>query len=298
MFPVLCLSLSFAAPVPLPEVACPKDRANIELAARREADANAERVARPARAAEVFGEVAAAYPECPAYHRRRMAATLSALEAHRAAFDADGQRSHIDAALAEVERYLGSLRMVYGDNAVDNAGYGRIKTEGAALALLLPAEAPPEAPPEAPSEEATGSENTAVRPPTSTVQPGGEPKPPTPPRRKPWRGPMIGGGLAVGGGAILLAVAIASAVGGASLERQVEDPVRGCTVSLQGDCAEIDRRGKATNRALVAGAISASVLLATGVSLLGVGARRRSSEMKLAATLHPRFVGLAVQGRF
>lgn len=285
---MLCLPLSFAALAPMPEVACPKDREKIELATQREADANAEREARPARAAELFGEVAAAYPECPAYHRRRMAATLSALEAHRAAFDADGQRSHLDAALAEVERYLHLLSIVYGDKASDNVGYGRVEAAGATLRPLLPAEPEPEPPPE--------PEKIATPTPASTDQPDNKPRPPAPPPRKSWRGPMIGGGLAVGGGAILLAVAIASAVRSASLERQVE--AAGCTASLQGDCAEIDRRGDAANRAGVAAAISASVLVAAGVSLLGVGARRRSSEMKLAATLHPRFVGLAVQGRF
>lgn len=283
VFPALCLSLSFVALVPMPEVACPKDRANIELAARREVDANAEREARPARAAEIFGEVAAAYPECPAYHRRRMTATLSALEAHRAAFDADGQQSHLEAALAEVERYLDSLRTVYGDNAAEWVGYGRVEAEGAALRLALPVEAPPEAPPEA----------IVV----STAQPDETPPPPPPPPpRKSWRGPMIGGGSAIGGGAILLVAAIAAAVRSASLERQVE--AAGCTASLPGDCAELDRRGRAAHRVAIASAISASVLVAVGVSLLGVGARRRSSGTRLAATLHPRFVGLAVQGRF
>lgn len=289
VFPALCLSLSFVALVPMPEVACPKDRANIELAARREVDANAEREARPARAAEIFGEVAAAYPECPAYHRRRMTATLSALEAHRAAFDADGQRSHLEAALAEVERYLDSLRTVYGDNAAEGVGYGRVEAEGAALRLALPVEAPPVAPPEAIVVSTAQPDETTPPPSPSS------PLPPSPPRKS-WRGPMVGGGLAVGGGAILLVAAIATAVRSASLERQVE--AAECTASLPGDCAELDRRGRVAHRVAIASAIGASVLVAAGVSLLGVGARRRASETRLAATLHPRFVGLAVQGRF
>lgn len=289
MFPALCLSLSFAALVPMPKVACPKDSANIALARRREADANAEREARPARAAEIFVEVAAAYPECPAYHRRRMTAMLSALEAHRAAFEADGQRSHIEAALVEVDRYLKTLRTAYAYDAESSEGYSRIEAEGVALRLVRPAEAPPEVPPE--PKIIAGTDQ-----PGPDQPPSGTPIPPPLPKRKPWRGPMIGGGLAVGGGAILVAAAIANAVRSASLERQVE--AAGCTESLPGDCAEIDRRGRVAHLAAQASAISASVLVAAGASLLGVGVRRRSGAMKLAATLHPRFVGLAVRGWF
>lgn len=239
---------------PMPVVACPKDRTGVERAQQRHIDADAELTAgRPALAAKTFGEVAEAYPECSSYHERRRMALELALDAHEAAYQADGQWSHRKAALAQIEPYLESLRTVYGENAVHTTGYRSLTKRSTALRLVMPAE--PSPPPELKTIDAV--DLPPRRQPVNTPK-----KPPG----KPWRGLAIGGGLVIGGGAALLGVAIASTTRG--------------------------------NLAGIAGVLGSSVLLGGGISLAGVAARRRSSQMMLAPVLHPRFVGMSLQGHF
>ncbi len=265
-----------------PEVACPVDPVGVERAQQLQADADAELEAgRGARAAELLGEVADAYPECRAYHSRRMVAIERALEQHRVAFDSDGQREHLLAALARVNRYLVSLQAAHGAVAEQTLGYGRLMAARAELLARLPPEPPPPPVVTPDDPEAAGPRH---------------PQLPPEPERSPERGLRIGGGLAVGGGAIFLAMAIAGATRAAALEREVEE--MSCTESLPGECAALDQRGNAANRVAVTGVIGSTVLVATGVALLGVAARRRAGGMRLGATLHPRFVGLALQGHF
>jgi len=290
-----CLLLLLVASEPMPESACPTDHGGVERAVRYQADADAELDAgRPAQAAEFLGEVAEAYPECRAYHARRMMAIQRALEAHRSAFDADGQRHHLAAGLMQIDRYLESLRAAYGDLAVETMGHVRLSEARAALVLDMPAEPAPDSPP--PTE--VQNIGPADLPDVARRQSLTEPLTTTESTRGPGRGLTIGGGLAVGGGVIFLVVAISSAVRAAAIDRQIEDLALGCTTSLAGQCSELDRRGNAANRASVAGVVGASVLTVTGVALLGVGARRRATAMSLAPALHPRFVGLSLQGHF
>jgi len=279
--PSLYLSLWFVAAAP--EVACPADPAGVEQAQRLQADADAELEAgRGPRAADLLGEVADAYPECRAYHGRRMMAIERALEQHRLAFAADGQRDHLMAALARVDRYLASLQAAHGADAEQTQGYGRLTAARTDLLAILPPE------PEPPPPVVTLSDPVAVDPPND--EPPGEPKPP------PGRGLIVGGGLVVGGGAIFLVMAIVGATRSVALEREVEE--MGCTRSLPGECAALDQRGNAANRVAIAGVVGSTVLVATGAALLGVAARRRADGMRLGATLHPRFVGLTLQGHF
>lgn len=289
------LFLRVVASEPVSEGACPTDREGVERAVRHQAAADAELDARrPAQAAELLGEVSEAYPECRAYHARRMMAIQRALEAHRSAFDADGERRHLVAGLTRIDRYLESLRATYGDRAVEKTGHVRLSEARAALIADLSAESAPAEPIEdhqigpADLPVAERQQEGPHEPRQSTKQTG----------KIAGRSLMIGGGLAIGGGAIFLAVAISGAVRAAALDRQIEDTALGCTKSLADPCAELDQRGKAANRASVAGVVGASVLTVSGVALLGVGARRRATTMSVAPTLHPRFVGLNFQGHF
>lgn len=281
MAPTLYLSLWFVAAAP--EVACPADLAGVERAQRLQADADAELEAgRGPRAADLLGEVADAYPECRAYHGRRMMAIERALEQHRAAFAADGQRDHLVSALARVDRYLASLHAAHGAVAEQTQGHARLTAARTEILASLPPELEPPPPVVTPSDpEPAGPRRDEL---------------PSEPKRPPERDLMIGGGLAIGGGAIFLVMAIAGAARSVGLEREVIES--GCTQSLLGECAAIDRRGNAANRAAVAGVIGSTVLVATGAALLGVAARRRAAGMRLGATLHPRFVGLTLKGHF
>lgn len=283
--PLLYLSLCFVAAAP--EVACPSDPVGVERAQRLQADADAELEAgRGARAAELLGEVADAYPECRAYHGRRMMAIERALEQHRMAFAADKQRDHLVAALAQVDRYLASLQEAHGAVAEQTQGYERLTAARAELLVSLPPEPEPLPPVVTPDDPEAAGPGPPERPPE---------RPPEP-ERSPDRGLRIGGGLAVGGGAIFLVMAIAGATRANALEREVEE--MGCMRSLPGECASLDGRGHAANRVAVTGVIGSTMLVATGAALLGVAARRRAGGVRLGATLHPRFVGLTLQGHF
>lgn len=283
MLPSLYLSSWFVAAAPA--LTCPADPAGVERAQRLQADADAElEASRRARAAELLGQVADAYPECRAYHGRRMMAMERALEQHLAAFAADGQREHLVAALAHVDRYLASLQAAHGADAEATQGHARLTAAREQLVASLPPEPEPEPPPPVvtPDDPETTGPRRVVPPPE--------------PKRPPGRGLTIGGGLAVGGGALFLVMAIASAARSVALEREVKE--LGCTESLQGECAPLNQQGNAANAMAVTGVIGSTVLVATGAALLGVAARRRAAGMRVGATLHPRFVGLTLQGHF
>ena len=142
------------------------------------------------------------------------------------------------------------------------------------------------------------------------IEPGDDSKPVGPseptdpaPRGKPWKGLVIGGGvaIAVGVGATVLA-----GVGGArgrGFEAKFDDPANMCVLSNQTPkCAELYDAGKASNTMTIAGAIAAPLLVGAGVALLVIGLKRRNAGREastaLVPTLAPGFAGFSLSGRF
>ena len=123
----------------------------------------------------------------------------------------------------------------------------------------------------------------------------------TTPSGKPWKGLVIGGGLAIGLGVGAAVLAGVGGVRGRRFEAEFDDPANMCVLSDQSPrCAELYDAGKASNTMTIAGAIAAPLLVGAGVALLVVGLKRRNAgrETSLVPTLAPGFAGFTLSGRF
>lgn len=285
----LVLLASLTCAIEPSAVACPQDRSGVERALRLQVEADDEWAAgRHAPAATRLGEVANAYPECSAYHRRRMNAALRAVEAWRAAFEASGDRSQVDAALTLVDAYLESLAAVYGAEVPLLDGYVRLlraRTELQALVPVVEVEpAPVVRPPVDPLDRA----------PVRLARAGAE---------EPWparardarvdlrrRNLLIAGGVTLGAGTGALIMLIAGAVRGHTLD---------CTGESSGPCGVTDDRREIAERVVVAGIVMTPSLIGAGVALVSVAHRRRPrAAVSLIPRIHPRHFGVGLEARF
>ena len=151
--------------------------------------------------------------------------------------------------------------------------------------------------------EAEATPQPTTPPPPS--DPGEHPVEPIDPAPggKPWKGLVIGGGVAIGLG---LGAVILAGVGGArgrSFDTKFDDPANMCTLpNPTGQCADFYAAGKASNTMTIIGAVAAPLLVGAGVALLVVGLKRRAAGREAQAhvvpTLAPGFAGLSVSGRF
>ena len=136
------------------------------------------------------------------------------------------------------------------------------------------------------------------------LRPAPKPRPPPPivpppPVPKPWRGLAIGGGAAIAGGGAMLGMLFVGLARARSAESQFDDPTNACDVNNPvGHCADIDQKGKAGNRMVVAGIVTAPLLVGAGVALLVVATRRKSGRSAFVPALHPHMAGLVWQTRF
>ena len=279
---------------------CPADKSGVERALRLQVEADSELAAgRHAPAAARLGEVAGAYPECTAYHKRRMNAVLRAVEAWRVAFEASGDRSHIDTALAFAGVYLESLTAVYGAEAVAWDGYLRLQQSRTELQALLPvveAEPPARAPTNPLDRAPTRRAQVELEGPRSADAPTGTHEAHIDPRRKKL---LVAGGVALGAGAGSLIMLITGALRASTIERDIEDPVRGCTEPVQAVCADVNDRGERANRVFAAGLVMTPVFVGVGVALVAVAHRRRSDRsISLVPTIDRRYLGLGLEARF
>lgn len=124
--------------------------------------------------------------------------------------------------------------------------------------------------------------------------------PPPPPPAKPWKPFAIGGGVALGAGAAMLAVFGAGFSRAKNAESAFDDPANACDLDdIQGMCADIDKQGKSGNKLATTGLITAPLLLGAGVALLVVAARRKSAgNRNLAPVWSPTMAGVVFEQRF
>lgn len=131
-------------------------------------------------------------------------------------------------------------------------------------------------------------------PPAPVVAPG-----PVRPPPKPWKGLAIGGGVAVAGGAAMLAMFAAGVAGAKSAEAKFDDPSNGCSLNdLAGECAAINSQGKTANQVAIAGLVTAPLLLGAGIALLVIATRRKAKRTALAPVFGANVAGVVWQYRF
>ncbi len=126
-------------------------------------------------------------------------------------------------------------------------------------------------------------------------------EPPPPPPSKPWKPLAIGGGVALAGGAAMLAMFGVGFARAKKFEGQFDDPDHGCDVDdVEGACADYDKKGRASNGLAVAGLVAGPLLLGAGVALLVVATRRKkaATNRSLSPVWSPTMAGFVYQQRF
>lgn len=222
----------------------------------------------PANRAELFDEIADAYER--ACEATSAAAVLDEAVTALDAYAADYERRFPGVTLHQ--RGLATLRRLRDRQAADSPAepIGVPTAERPSPTSPSPATAPP----------ARASASPELRP------------------TRPWRGLMIGGGVTTTVGVAMLGLMIGGYVRGNTWEARIEDPERACDLRLLGECAALDARGRRSEVVYRFGQIASPILVATGVALLVVGARRRGAARTLAPVLRPSYAGLVWQQRF
>lgn len=132
------------------------------------------------------------------------------------------------------------------------------------------------------------------RPPPPSPSPA-----PTPTPEKPWKGLVIGGGVALGASVGMLALFGASLRWVDYYETQFNSPEYTCDPqALTGDCATWFDKGTSRDRAAVAGLVAAPVFLAAGAAMLTIGLRRKAGRHTVAPALGGGTTGATWRVRF
>lgn len=119
------------------------------------------------------------------------------------------------------------------------------------------------------------------------------------PDPRPWVGLTIGGGAALGGGVVMLAMFAGGLAQVNAAERRYDNPDNACPPSNpSGVCAEIYRQGESMDTMATVGAFAAPVLLGAGAAMLAIGLKRRSSRRVLTPAYGSRMIGLVWGFRF
>lgn len=123
--------------------------------------------------------------------------------------------------------------------------------------------------------------------------------PPEQPKPPPWKGLAIGGGIAVGAGAAMLAIATGFAVKVYTVQGHY-DEADCTTASTDKECNGWADSGKKATNPQIAGLVSGPILLSAGVAMLVIAMRRKALQPKLAISpiITPQVVGLSWRLRF
>jgi len=117
-----------------------------------------------------------------------------------------------------------------------------------------------------------------------------------------WKGLAIGGGVALGLGVGMVIVGVVGGVKGQKLEKEFSASPMNCDPAdpMDGECADLAKKGKTMNSLAIAGGVVGGVLVVTGAVLLAIGLKRKAAARKqaLVPVLSPGFVGLSLRGSF
>lgn len=298
---ILALASSLLVSLPLEVQAAP------ELAATRKEAPNAQRpeYVRGEQAAhrgdaegalDAWAGVLTATPESIKNRRFRMNLVVDAIYV---ALDAHARQPN----LALLER---TLDLYYGYFSAYEAQYGnpniprpvinaRFDLKAAIETSDRPGAAPPaepaattEPPPEPPPPQV--DDNHAAASGVRSTDAG-------PATKGDGTGLLIAGGVTMAAGAGLTSLIAVGAINGKKTRNDLDDPA-----FSEDQRSRIDAEGKKANTMLIAGLVSAPVVLITGAVLVGIGAKRRvdsrRSYASVAPSLRPSFAGVQLGGRF
>lgn len=234
-------------------------------------------------AARTWGRAAALLPEAEEHKENRRAIHEYIADAYERAAGDSGYEDIVREGLGLLDAYADDFVAAYpGDSLPENVTKVRMAfrtrlEQGEQARLRL---AKPTAEPEAP-----------------------QPPPPAPiverPPPKPWKGLAIGGAVAVGGGAAMLAMFAAGAARAKSATTAFDDPANMCDLAdPTGKCADIDGQGRRANAVAVAGLVLAPLLLGSGIAMLVIAKRRKSANTAFAPVFGQGTAGLVWHGRF
>jgi hypothetical protein len=124
------------------------------------------------------------------------------------------------------------------------------------------------------------------------------PEPVRPPP-KPWKGLAIGGGVAVAGGAAMLAMFAVGYTRAKSAQSRFDAPENACDpADPTGMCADINSQGKTANSVAVAGLVAAPLLLGAGIGMLVIATRRKANRTALVPMFGKNIAGVVWHTRF
>ena len=237
-------------------------------------------------AVEAWAAVLEATPESTKTRRFRMNLIVDTV---RVALDAHAQSP--DVALLErtldvYYAYFAAYEQQYGNPNIPSIVVDARFDLKAALETAQREVEPPPPPP-------------APEPPPPEVEPPPAPAPapvePSKPNKRDGTGLMVAGGVTAVVGLGLTSLIAVGAINGKQAREDLKDPRYS-----DAQRARIDDQGKQANAMLIAGLVSAPVVLATGAVLLGLGAKRHVASKRYAVTpsIGPGTAGLQLQGRF
>jgi len=157
-------------------------------------------------------------------------------------------------------------------------------------------EKPPEPQPEPPPEPKPEPKVEPEPLPEPAAQPAEKPTPPPKPP-KPWKGLVIAGGVNLGLGAAMVAVAGAGIARSNAAEASYDES---CALGdTSPTCSALDSKGSSGNKMQIFGLIAAPVFIAVGAALLAVGMKRKAAQTQtIAPVFSPTMAGVVWQRRF
>lgn len=243
-------------------------------------------------AIEAWAGVLDATPESVKSRRFRMSLILDTIHVALDAHQRQPNRAVLERALDIYYAYFSAHEAQYGNPNIPGPvvdARHELKAALDAAETLPPAPVPPtEDPTPTPTSQPTDGSAAPVR--LSTSDHGRVAK-------GDGTGLLIGGGVIMAVGAGLTSLIAVGAINGKQTREDLEDPGYS---DAQRD--RIDAEGKKANTMLIAGLVSAPIVLATGAVLVGVGAKRRldarQSYASVTPSVSPRFAGVQIHGRF
>lgn len=236
-------------------------------------------------AAELWSEAHALMAQEPELSAGRRVLGFDLAQAQMRAYDSDHDESRVVAAKPLLQTFV-----AWVDRPGHTMDEGEKQDRMRAIELLerIESESSPPQPVPAPAVAPPAPVPTHAPPPPVAPQPNGT-------------GLLVGGGIAIGGSVASVVAASAAVGSGRKAQRRFEAAQQEYSAGSTTAEAEIeaaDRAGRRANIGFLVAATSAVLLVAGGVTMLAIGARRRKRHVSASASLSPSSAAAAVSVRF